>query len=57
MALPGSFHKVSEKILSVRNVRNKLVLKNFSSPLPIPPRIIINLLRTNEVSSLSCFEL
>lgn len=45
-----------ENCVSVWNVRNKLVLKNFS-PSPHPPRIIINLLRTNEVSSLSCFEL
>jgi hypothetical protein len=52
--LSNSFTSVRD--LSVLNVQNKLVLQNCG-PSAHPPRIIINLLKTNEVSSLGCFEL
>lgn len=45
-----------ESCMSVQNVWHQLVLKTWV-PRPYPLRIIINLLRTNEVSSLGCFEL
>lgn len=59
MDLPDSSHKVSGKMVCQLGTFGINLCSKTLGPRSMPPlpRIIINLLRTNEVSSLGCFEL